>query len=90
MPSPTGISVAQLSRIVGLPGAPMLVDVRLGTDSSSDRHVLPTARQMNSQSLSTWADHFSGRRVSSIARTAAMSVREPLLGFGKRASTPKR
>src|SRR4051794_27523641 len=63
MPSPTEISVAQLSRIIGLPGAPVLVDVRPGTDSSSGGHVLPTARQMDSQSVSTWADPFSGRRV---------------------------
>lgn len=63
MPSPTEITVAQLSRIIGLPGAPMLVDVRSGTDSGSVRHVLPTARQMESQNVSTWADKFSGRRV---------------------------
>ena len=28
MPSPTEITVARLSRLVGLPGAPVLVDVR--------------------------------------------------------------
>ena len=28
MPSPTEIAVAQLSRLVGLPGAPVLADVR--------------------------------------------------------------
>lgn len=61
MPSPTEISVAQLSRIICLPVAPILVDVR--ADSSSDRHILPTARQMKSQTVSTWAQNFSGRRV---------------------------
>ena len=64
MPSPTEISVTQLARIIGLPGAPMLVDVRPSTDGSSGRHVLPTARQMDSQNVSTWAaDNFSGRRL---------------------------
>lgn len=29
MPSPTEITVAQLSRLVGLPNAPALVDVRI-------------------------------------------------------------
>jgi len=63
MPSPTEISVAQLSRIIGLPGAPMLVDVRPCDDRGSCRHLLPTARQMKSQTVATWAHNFSGRRV---------------------------
>jgi len=63
MPSPTEISVAQLSRIIGLPGAPMFVDVRPCADGSSGRHVLPAAQQMESQSVSIWADKFSGQRV---------------------------
>jgi rhodanese-related sulfurtransferase len=63
MPSPTEISVAQLSRIIGLPAAPMLVDVRPCDDHDSGRHLLPTARQMKSQTVSTWAHNFSGRRV---------------------------
>jgi rhodanese-related sulfurtransferase len=63
MPSPTEISVAQLSRIIGLPAAPMLVDVCPCDERGSGRHVLPTARQMESQTVSTWAHNFSGRRV---------------------------
>jgi rhodanese-related sulfurtransferase len=63
MPSPTEISVVQLSRVIGLPGAPMLVDVRPSDDGGSGRHVLPTARQMKSQTVATWAHDFSGRRV---------------------------
>ncbi len=63
MPSPTEISVAQLSRIIGLPAAPMLVDVRPCDDRGSGRHLLPTARQMKSQTVSAWAHNFSGRRV---------------------------
>jgi len=63
MPSPTEISVAQLSRIIGLPAAPMLVDVRPCDDRGSGRHLLPTARQMKSETVSAWAHNFSGRRV---------------------------
>jgi rhodanese-related sulfurtransferase len=62
VPSPTEISVAQLSRIIGLPGAPMLADVRPGDDPGSGRYVLPTARHMKSQTVSNWAHTFSGRR----------------------------
>ncbi|THD62146.1 MAG: sulfurtransferase [Bradyrhizobium sp.] len=60
MPSPTEISVAQLSRIIGLPGAPVLVDVRPHDDGGS---VLPAARRMEAQTVSAWGHNFSGRRV---------------------------
>jgi rhodanese-related sulfurtransferase len=63
MPSPTEISVAQLSRIIGLPGVPVLVDVRPCDDGGSGQRSLPTARQMESQTVSTWAHNFSGQRV---------------------------
>jgi rhodanese-related sulfurtransferase len=63
MPSPTEISVAQLSRIIGLPGAPVLIDVRACDNPGFHRDVLPTARQMKSQTVPTWAHEFSGRRV---------------------------
>ncbi len=63
MPSPTEISVAQLSRIIGLPGAPVLVDVRPCGGQDLGQHALPTARQMKSETVPIWADSFSGRRV---------------------------
>jgi rhodanese-related sulfurtransferase len=62
MPSPTEISVTQLSRMIGLPGAPVLVDVRPDDDSGSGERSLPTARRMTSQTVSTWAHLFSGQR----------------------------
>ena len=64
MPSPSEISVPQLSRIIGLPGAPVLVDVRPCDDGGSDQHVLPTARQMISETVPVWVHSFSGRRVN--------------------------
>ena len=63
MPSPTEISVEQLSRIIGLPGAPMLIDVRPSDGGDTDQSLLPTARRMNSLTISNWAHNFSGRRV---------------------------
>jgi rhodanese-related sulfurtransferase len=62
MPSPTEISVTQLTRVIGLPGAPTLIDVRPLDDRVSGR-LLPAARQMNAQDVSTWARDYSGRRV---------------------------
>jgi rhodanese-related sulfurtransferase len=63
MPSPTEISVTQLSRVIGLPGTPALVDVRPCDDGGSSRRSLPAARQMGSQTVSTWAHSYSGQRV---------------------------
>jgi rhodanese-related sulfurtransferase len=63
MPSPTEISVAQLSRIIGLPGAPVLVDVRPCDDGGLGQLLLPTARHMEPQTVSAWARNFSGQRI---------------------------
>lgn len=65
MPSPTEISVEQLSRIIGLPGAPTLIDVRPSDENGSDTDEisLPTARRMNFQTISTWANNYSGQHV---------------------------
>jgi rhodanese-related sulfurtransferase len=63
MPSPTEISVTQLSRIIGLSDTPALVDVRPNDDGGSGRRLLPTARHMEPQTVSAWAHNFSGQRV---------------------------
>ncbi len=43
MPSPTEITVSQLSRLIGTPDAPLLVDVRIEEDFLLDPLLLPTA-----------------------------------------------
>ena len=63
MPSLTEITVAQLSRIIGLPGAPMLLDVRSCDERGPAPQVLPTARRLTPRAVSTWAGAYSGRRV---------------------------
>ena len=49
MPSPTEITVAQLSRLVGLPGAPALVDVRTDHEFKADPRIIPTAQRHDSR-----------------------------------------
>jgi rhodanese-related sulfurtransferase len=63
VPSPIEITVPQLSRIVGLPSAPILVDVRPREDLEGDRRLLPTARYLPFQTVSNWASHYRGERV---------------------------
>ncbi len=41
MPGPNAISPTQLARLIGLPDAPALIDVRLAEDYAADPHQLP-------------------------------------------------
>ncbi len=43
MPSPTEITVPQLSRLIGTPAAPVLLDVRIDEDFQLDPNYIPTA-----------------------------------------------
>ena len=63
MPSPTEISVFQLSRIIGLQGTPVLIDVRPKKRNAPDRYLVPTARSMESETVASWAHNFFGQRV---------------------------
>jgi rhodanese-related sulfurtransferase len=68
VPSPTEITVPQLSRLVGLPGAPSLVDVRPPEEFAADPVLLPTARHMEPGAASKWARSYSGQRVVAYCR----------------------
>ena len=43
MPSPTQITVSQLSRLIGLPNAPVLIDVCIDEDFEADARLIPSA-----------------------------------------------
>jgi rhodanese-related sulfurtransferase len=83
MPSPIEITAPQLSRIIGLPGAPAIVDVRLQEELENEQRQLPTARHLNFQTVSNWASCYRGERVvvycrdgSDISRGAAAWLRQ--------------
>ncbi len=63
MSSTTQITVAQLSRLVGLPDAPTIVDVRIPDDVALDPRILPGAEQRSHKNLADWARDYIGRRV---------------------------
>ena len=63
MPSPTEITVAQLSRLIGLPNAPLLVDVRAEDEFNADPRIIPTARHHDYRDKSGWAKHYVGQAV---------------------------
>lgn len=63
MPSTTQITVTQLSRLVGLPDAPVLIDVRIDDDFQADPRLLPASRRRDFRAASTWAAEFGGSRI---------------------------
>ncbi|WP_192251757.1 chromate resistance protein ChrB domain-containing protein [Mesorhizobium silamurunense] len=63
MPSTTAITVPQLSRLVGLPDAPVLIDVRIDEDYEADARLLPACYRRDFRAVSTWAAEFSGSKV---------------------------
>jgi rhodanese-related sulfurtransferase len=60
MPSPTEITVAQLSRLVGLPGVPVLADVRTDEEFNSDPQLIPTAHRHASTGVEAWCRRWAG------------------------------
>jgi len=63
MASPTEISVKQLSRLIGLPATPALIDVRVDEDYSQDPRLIPGSRRRSHLDLDQWAAHYAGQKV---------------------------
>jgi rhodanese-related sulfurtransferase len=56
MPSPTEISVAQLARLVGLPSAPAIIDVRTDEDYAASPRLIPGSVRRNPFDVAGWAE----------------------------------
>jgi rhodanese-related sulfurtransferase len=63
MPHPSQITVAQLSRLIGLPGTPGLVDVRSVDEFESDSRLIPTASLRSFAETRDWASRYVGQSV---------------------------
>jgi rhodanese-related sulfurtransferase len=63
MSSNIEITVAQLSRLVGLPDAPVLIDVRIPEDLDADPRMLPASERRSHTDVAVWARAYAGRRV---------------------------
>ena len=68
MPSTTAITVPQLSRLVGLPGAPVIIDVRIDDDFDADPRLLPGSFRRDFKTVSQWAAEFAGRNVAVVCQ----------------------
>lgn len=63
MTSPTEISVSQLSRLIGLPDAPVLIDICIDEDFAADPRFIPTAFRHPFRDIGALAPRLAGKRV---------------------------
>ncbi|MGG5886018.1 chromate resistance protein ChrB domain-containing protein [Falsiroseomonas sp. HC035] len=63
MPSPFVLTPQQLSRLIGLPDGPVLVDVRDAADRAEDPRLLPASQVLEHQDVAAWAPAFRDRDV---------------------------
>lgn len=61
MPSNIEITPAQLSRLIGLPSSPVVIDVRTEEDYQADPRLLPGSVRRPALMASEWSSEFSGR-----------------------------
>jgi rhodanese-related sulfurtransferase len=58
MPAATIITVPQLSRLVGVPNAPAVVDVRTDDDFRADPRLLPGSLRRDYRAIASWASDY--------------------------------
>lgn len=68
MSSFTQISTTQLSRLIGTPEAPILIDVRIPDDVALDPRSLPGAERRSHKDVADWAGLYRGRKVAVICQ----------------------
>ncbi len=63
MPSPTEITPAELSRMIGLPNTPVIVDVRTDEDFAADPRLIPGAHRLSYAEVALWGPDYAGKSV---------------------------
>lgn len=63
MPAPDAITVPQLSRLVGTPESPVILDVRSAEDRAADPRLLPASILRSHADVAAWAPGLAGRHV---------------------------
>jgi rhodanese-related sulfurtransferase len=61
MPAPTIVTTPQLARRIGLPDAPVLIDLRTDEDAAADPRFIPGAIRRSHRDVADWAGGFAGR-----------------------------
>ena len=68
MPAPTVITVSQLSRLIGLPHGPVLIDVRTDEDLAADPRLIPGSVRRSAKDPAAWAAGYAGKQAVAICR----------------------
>ena len=63
MPSPNEISVTQLSRLIGTPAAPVIIDVRIDEDFAQNPDLVPTAKRHPHDDIAGLTSELGGKHV---------------------------
>lgn len=63
MPALGIITASQLSRCIGPPDAPILLDLRTPEDASEDPRIPPASRRASHADVADWAPAFRGKEV---------------------------
>lgn len=90
MPSPTEFTVAQLSRLIGLPDSPALVDVRSDDEFATDPHLIPSIQRQPSTGVERWCSLYAGQSLVVVCQrggTASHAVAARLRHDGLGAQT---
>ena len=68
MSAPETISVAQLSRLIGMPDAPLVIDVRIDDDHAADPRMVPASIRADYRTVADWAGNYAGRAVTVVCQ----------------------
>jgi rhodanese-related sulfurtransferase len=71
MATPDTITVAQLSRLIGTPDAPLILDVRTAEDQANDPRMLPAGLPRDPRAVAGWAADYAGQAVVAVDRQGA-------------------
>lgn len=63
MPSNTSMNVSQLARLLGVPGAPVIIDVRKAKYLAEDGRWMPASRRRDAEAVANWAHEVAGKHV---------------------------
>jgi rhodanese-related sulfurtransferase len=63
MPSPTEITVPQLARLIGVPNAPIVIDVCIDDDFNADPLLIPGSHRRDFRKVAAWASDYRGKSV---------------------------
>ena len=88
MPSPTEITVPQLARLIGLPNAPRLVDVRTDGEFQSDPYLIPASQRRNGSEVGSWRHHYAAHPVIAIRTRSSLRRFEAVAHRGKEETVP--